>query len=407
MNLRDEDHLVKELAEDLSMWSHDHRKLNILAIDDDAADLEILRRTLGKITEWEIHFHAFQDPTEAWDHLEKLDLDLALLDFNIGTESGLDVLESIRSALEDLPIIMVTGCGSEEVAVKSLQMGASDYVVKETLSVSSLRRSISNALQKSTLIRSIRSYREHLEKTVDSLTQRNQHILAFYHTVAHELKTPLAAVREFLSLVSDGVAGPITQDQRTYLKLAEESTHQVKQIIHDLLDSARLETGKFSIHRRPESISNTIVQALAGVALTAKLKSLEIEHEIPETLPEVFIDKERIQQVLMNLLTNSIKFTPSGGQIRVEVTRCQKPGNLLEVTVTDTGVGLSEQQIEQVFEPFFQAENTDPRSTDTGLGIGLSISRDLVKLHGGDIWVESELGEGSRFCFTVPIHEGA
>src|SRR5262249_23738046 len=154
-------------------------------------------------------------------------IDLLFIDYMIGAETGLDALRDLRALNYSYPIILLTEHGSEDVAVQALKLGASDYLRKSTLSASALKKAISNSIQKGKLLQSLRNYRENLEQTLEVLSQRNQQILSFYHTVSHELKTPLASSMEFLSLVMEEVTGQISEEQFSCLKLALESLSQL------------------------------------------------------------------------------------------------------------------------------------------------------------------------------------
>ncbi len=239
-----------------------------------------------------------------------------------------------------------------------------------------------------------------LEQNKRELERRNAEINSFYHTLAHELKTPLAAAREFVAIVMDQIAGPVTADQREYLETARTCCDQIKSHIDDLLDMTRLETGKLALEQRHGSISQTIALALAATRSSAEQKEIVIRERIAANLPPVWADERRIAQVLSNLLGNAIKFTPSGGEIVVSA-RLAADGAFVRVDVFDNGVGIEAHHRERIFDRLYQVRDDDA-TIKGGLGIGLSLCREIVKLHGGAIMVDSEPGRGSTFSFTVP-----
>lgn len=240
-----------------------------------------------------------------------------------------------------------------------------------------------------------------LERNKNELERRNSEINTFYHTLAHELKTPLTAVREFVSIVMDQIAGPISDVQHEYLGTAKVCCDQIRTHIDDLLDMTRLETGKLALEQRCGSIAQVISLVVTASRSTAKEKQLVIREQVPSGLPPVFIDERRIAQALANLIGNAIKFTPPGGEIVVSARHAQDEGSVT-VTVADTGVGIEPHHLERIFDRLYQVRSDDA-TIRGGLGIGLSLCREIVRLHGRSIVVESAPGKGSNFTFSVPV----
>ncbi len=246
---------------------------------------------------------------------------------------------------------------------------------------------------------------EKYKQTIRRLVSQNTEIQLFYHTLSHELKTPLAAAREFICLVLDGLAGPLTDEQREYLGIARDSCDQLRLHVNDLLDVTRLETGKLSIHRQPVNLAALLERLSDTHRPDAERRQIEIRAVCAPDLPVVEVDGQRIQQVLTNLVGNALKFTPRGGQITLGAWRHPDHPDEVVVGVKDTGPGIPADQRERIFERLQQLEppHGEDASTRAGLGLGLYISRELVKLHGGRIWVDSNPGAGSHFQFTLPV----
>jgi PAS domain S-box-containing protein len=235
------------------------------------------------------------------------------------------------------------------------------------------------------------------------LQRRNQEVQAFYHTLSHELKTPLTSAREFVAIVMDGLAGPLTETQLEYLGIAKESCDQLRLYINDLLDVTRLETGKMSIEFQALSLAALVKRVVAMLAPAAAGKGISLSCDCQPDLPAIRLDQQRIQQVLTNLTTNALKFTPAGGQIRVSVSESPASPECLQVAVRDTGRGMPKDQLDLIFNRLYQLNDDNSSAKATrGLGLGLYICQELVQLHGGRIWVESEPGQGSTFTFTIP-----
>jgi signal transduction histidine kinase len=243
--------------------------------------------------------------------------------------------------------------------------------------------------------------RHRLEQTNQELHRRNAELQSFYHILSHELKTPLTAAREFVSIVLDGLAGSLSETQREYLGLVKDSCDQITLGLNDLLDASRVDTGKLSIAPRPTPMARVVSQAVAAMDLTARGKGIRVQQVMAPQLPDALIDERRIAQVLVNLLSNALKFTPAGGEITVRVgDDPQRPADI-RISVSDTGRGIPPAELGQIFDQLYQVRKDDA-TVQGGLGLGLYISQEVVRLHGGEIWVESTVDKGSTFSFTVP-----
>lgn len=225
--------------------------------------------------------------------------------------------------------------------------------------------------------------------------------------VSHELRSPLTAVYQCVTVLLDGLVGEMSADQREYLTIALRNVKQLKSMIGDLLDVARSKTGKLVVVPHETDLSKLIASAMDTVNANAQAKSLTLSSEIAEKLPSAYADPQRVQQVLVNLLDNAIKFTPAGGAIRLRAKTSEKADEsgaaFLEVSVSDNGCGIAPEDHERIFQQLYQVDqNIDQKRM--GLGLGLYISRDFVARMGGRIWVESRLGGGSSFSFTLPVY---
>jgi len=240
-----------------------------------------------------------------------------------------------------------------------------------------------------------------LERTNQILSQRNQEIQSFYHTLSHELKTPLTSAREFISIVIDGLAGPTNETQLEYLGIAKQSCDQLRACVNDMLDATRLETCKLGLELKPVCIAALVHRVVASMGRMVAEKQLNLSHEVDSGLAEIALDEHRMTQVLTNLLSNAIKHTPPGGSIVVKAGDAPSRSELLQVSVTDTGCGIAEHEQDRIFDRLYQVKAGDA-TTEQGVGLGLYLCRELVHLHGGNIWVESKSGHGSKFSFVLP-----
>ena len=375
--------------------------IRILLVEDDEDDHILIRDLLEEMgtptcaLEWARTFEAGLQLIHEHRH------DLYVLDYRLGAHTGIDLLRAGMASDPYITVLLLPGSGGELVAAEALRLGAADYMPKSLMSTKSLRRAIINALEKSQLRRSLAEHQQQVEHTNQVLTKQNQEIQRFYHTLAHELKTPLTAAREFTAIMLDGLGGPLTSEQEEYLHLSQDCLSQITNQVNDLLDITRLDTGKLSIRQQPEDLSLLISRVLAAMNTTAQHKSLTIAVSSQLDIPTVWIDQSRIMQVLTNLLSNAIKFTPSGGTITIETSDNPEDPSSVCLSVRDTGCGIAPEHLDHIFDRLFQVEEGHSR-VEGGLGLGLTITAEIVRLHGGQIAVHSQLGHGTRFIITIP-----
>lgn len=376
------------------------RSLTILSVEDDPSYVTLIERYLQEITECSIKLVVRPTISAAFSEFAQQQIDLVLLDYHLGSETGLTFLKAMKAAGHECPVIFVTGRGGEKVAVEALQAGATDYMSKGSVSPNSLRRAIRNAIEKAELQKLINSHRKNLEQSNSNLSRRNREIAGFYHTLSHELKTPLTSIREFTALVHDGVAGEVNETQREYLQIVLESTSQMARCINDLLDVTRLETGKLSIVLERADLGTLVRRVTQAMEPAARDRGIELSSVVDPDLPPALIDENRVGQVVRNLLDNGFKFTPKGGKVSVRVSEDQNDPAFLRVSVRDSGRGIAKEHLDRIFERLYQVLDRE-HATQAGMGLGLNICKELVQLHGGKMHVESEFGKGSTFSFTV------
>ena len=214
--------------------------------------------------------------------------------------------------------------------------------------------------------------------------------------IAHELRTPLSNIRGYVEAIRDRVVEP---DESTITTIDEEAT-LLSRLVDDLQELSIVEAGQLALEIQPEDPLALIQQATNANRTRAAARGVELDTRVPDSLPLVAIDYHRIGQVLRNLLDNAIAQTGQGGTVTLTATG---KGNMLEVAVSDTGAGIPEEDLPKIFDRFYRADKSRTRATG-GRGLGLTISKGLVEAHGGTMRVESELGEGSTFAFTLPVY---
>jgi two-component system sensor histidine kinase GlrK len=220
----------------------------------------------------------------------------------------------------------------------------------------------------------------------------------FFSTVSHELRMPLISIREGTNLLSEDLGESTTEKQRRLLAILSEESHRLIGLVNSLLDLSKMEAGMMTYEFQRASLEPLIDQSIKEISPLAEAKRISIESKIEGILPWVEIDSERILQVLRNLIGNAVKFTSDGGQVRA-LARPIHQG--VEVSVTDTGPGITEEGLTTIFNKFEQVSPVGS-SRAQGTGLGLAIVKHTIESHGGKVWAESKLGEGSRFIFVLP-----
>ncbi len=234
----------------------------------------------------------------------------------------------------------------------------------------------------------------------------------FLSTVSHELRTPLTSVIGYSEMLLEGLAGPLNPEQADYVKTVMEKGEQLLSIIQGILDISRIEAGGLTLDRSRFDVADAIKSALSTVTPGARRKKLQLSSELPESLPPLYADRDKVRQILINLLGNAVKFTPEGGRVvvRAEVAALRRAqdeacaGSLraLRIAVVDSGIGIPVEAMARIFDPFFQVDGSSTREYG-GTGLGLSIVKSFVSAHGGRVWAESSPGSGSTFFVTLPL----
>jgi two-component system sensor histidine kinase GlrK len=220
----------------------------------------------------------------------------------------------------------------------------------------------------------------------------------FFSSITHELRTPLSTIKMGIVLLKEGIEGPLTEGQRGLLKVLEKDTHLLIDLVNSLLDLSKMEAGMMRFQLEPKNIAPLIGQTVEEMGPLVEAKKIALEVSVTEALPVVKMDSERILQALRNIIGNAVKFTPEKGRVRVSARRADHG---VEVSVADTGPGIPAGNLITIFEKFQQTmiQGSQPVK---GTGLGLAITKQIITHHGGKIWAESELGQGSTFIFVLP-----
>jgi signal transduction histidine kinase len=253
------------------------------------------------------------------------------------------------------------------------------------------------ATQSALAIQNARLFREIADKS-RQLEVASQHKSEFLANMSHELRTPLNAILGFSEVLAQGMFGEVNEKQTEYLHDILESGRHLLSLINDILDLSKIEAGRMELEVSEFDLPQAIQNALTLIRERALRRGIALHHVIDDRVAGIRADERKVKQVLLNLLSNAIKFTPEGGRVDVGA---RLHDDVAEVSVTDTGIGIAPTDQDKVFEEFRQVGTADKKAEGTGLG--LTLSRKFIELHGGKIWVQSEVGRGSTFTFTLPV----
>jgi signal transduction histidine kinase len=251
------------------------------------------------------------------------------------------------------------------------------------------------------------SVRQHeLTEAAEALEQRRQEQLQFKDEflshVSHELRSPLTAIKQFSSILLDGLAGELNKKQHEYQEIVQKNIGQLQSMIDDLLEVTRLETGKLTVEPEVLAIASAVSDIVKTLEETARAKGVTLSCDLVADLPNIHADRTRLRQILIILLDNAIKFTADGGAVTIRARLLEQDPRFLLVEVSDTGCGISPAIAERIFDRLYQVAGGQPASRK-GLGLGLYICKELVTRQGGQIWVKSQEQKGSSFSFTLPV----
>ena len=368
------------------------KPLQVLVVEDNAGDARLLREMFSKEKPGNFQLTHLVRMSEALVHLERGGVDIILLDMGLPDGHGLDTVRRAQAVAPGVPVIVLTGLDDEALAAEAMKEGAQDYLIKGQIESRALPRALRHAIER------------HRMQAESDLMRINQLQFKdnFLSHVSHELRSPLNAIYQFVTILLDKIVGDLNPDQREYLEIVFRNVKQLQAMIDDLLEVTRGQGGKLTIELQATSVSEAIADAVDTLQGAAAAKQIRLSTNIAGNLPLVCADPTRVRQMLIILLDNAIKFTPLGGAVNVRAQLLDLDPNLLVLQVSDTGCGIAEGMTEQIFERLFQA--SDPAQAGRqGLGLGLHICKELVLRQGGRIWANSTAGQGAVLSVTLPV----
>ena len=385
--------------------------VKILVCDDDPAFRKLVQTYLRSADKGFVLEEAGQKE-EIQDALDKGGIDLVLMDIMMPEKSGIEWLDEIVEK-RIAPVVMVTGFGSEEIAVQSIHEGAIDYIPKDHLTKDRLLSTIEITLEtwkrkraedeKRKLSGELEAKNAELKKAMEhmaDLEEVTRMKTDFLSITSHELRTPLTPMKSQLQMLQEGYMGKLNKKQEKSIEVVLRNLTRLENLIGDILDISRIEAGRIKLSFDSMNLNDAVKEAIKMQEAFAKGKNIEISAKLAE-MPNIIGDAERLRQAIGNLLNNAIKFSEKTGKVIIETKRL---GENVQFSISDYGIGISKADQKKLFKPFTQIDSSMGRE-QVGTGLGLAIAKGIIQAHNGKIGAESELGKGSTFYFVIPINQ--
>lgn len=368
----------------------------ILVVDDE----EVLRYLLMlSLKEEGYEVDGAEDGEQAINIIQSRPYDLVLLDIKMPIVDGIGVLKFVKEHHPDTEVIMLTAFSDVNVAVECMKLGSSEFLTKP-VDPDALSARVRTVLRAQEAERAKQQAIEELERAKADFTAM----------LVHDLRSPLGGVKGALECIRDlGQGRTLDRPHYDLVQIGVPACEKMLDLINQILDLSKLEAGKLLLSKEKVDFSDIVEYISKSLQIPIKNKKLHLEQKLSSDLPRVDVDPDKIGQVLMNFVNNSIKFTPEGGTISIfaDVKETMEgshkgSGKQLVISVADTGAGISKEEFPLLFEKYKQTM-AGKTSKVKGTGLGLVINKRIIEAHGGKVWVESELNKGTSFHFTIPL----
>ncbi|MGK3962774.1 ATP-binding protein [Sorangium sp. So ce118] len=376
----------------------------LLIVDDERETLKALRRELRR----DYDVVVAESAEQGYALLRERPIQVVLSDQRMPGMSGTEFYAQVKADFPDTVRLLMTAYADTNAAIQAINDGGVYRFIPKPWDPPDLAGVLKDAFSQHERLSERKRLLSDLATRVDALEQANQQLDELNQrshelmgTAAHDLRNPIAAIQWFSTMLLAGAGAGRDDVQRHLLKIQANAEFTL-QLLEDLLDVTTLEHGNIALRTQDADLRGLIAAAVSLNEHSARRKGIEVAVEVPSELPRIRCDVERIEQVLSNLLSNAFKFSHPGTTVTL---RARRLGDAVEVTIEDQGLGIRPEEIGNLFCKF---RRTSTRSTagEKSTGLGLSICKNLVERHGGTIRVESELGRGTRVCFTLPLTAG-
>jgi signal transduction histidine kinase len=374
-------------------------KERILVVDDEESIREMVSKIITHIGHEAV---TARNGKEALEILRNKPFSILITDIKMPEMDGFELMKASRAELPDLYIICMTAHGASYTYTDVVTFGATDYITKP-FTIDEVRAKLNRVIRERNLISDLTQKSVELEGANAELKRLDQLKSSFISSVSHELRTPLTVIKEFISLMLEGYVGTLTEDQKEYLGIANKNIIRLTNLIETLLDFSRIESGKgLKLKFEPTPLIEVIEDASMTLSQQLGEKGIIFENRFDPETPLVLIDRNRLVEIFINLISNGIKFTPPGGKIIIDSRGLTEGRDYLKVVVADTGIGISTEDLPKIFDRFFQGQKTQAGIV-MGTGLGLAITKEIIEGHQGSIHAESKPGSGASFVFTLPL----
>ncbi|MDD5134723.1 MAG: response regulator [Phycisphaerae bacterium] len=394
--------------------SQTDRQVNVLIVDDDELDRKLVKLVLIKAAaQIRFNIETAQNMSEALAKLAEASFSIVLLDLNLPDSRGTETVKKVFEIAPDVPIVVLTGLDDEDAGLDAIRSGAEDYLVKGDSLEYTLVRTIRYAIERKRTESSILEAKQDLEKINARLlkaTKTAQEMAAeaeranaakseFLANMSHEIRTPMNAIIGFSEVLEEET---LTEQQKQYIKLILDSSRHLLGLVNDILDFSKIEAGQMNTESIECDVRALLENVESLIKPSVEKKNLQLKIECSDDVPIVIMtDPARLRQCLINLLSNSVKFTEQG-YVKIFAHKVSKDNNpFVEFAVSDTGIGIPAEKLGTIFDSFTQADGSTTRKYG-GTGLGLTITKQLAELMGGNVTTESQVGHGSTFKFLVP-----
>lgn len=370
-----------------------NERSTILLIEDNPDDALLIQELLADTGSASFDWVWAERLSEGLDRLATGKIDVVLLDLSLPDSHGLETFTTAQTQAPDVPIIMLTGLDDEELAVQAVQKGAQDYLTKNRLEGQLLVRSLRYAVERQNLLAEVVRQSRELTRVNEELQRSNKELEQFAYVASHDLQEPLRMVSSYVQILAEDYSGRLDQNAERFIGYVVDGATRMKVLIDDLLTFSRVGT-----QGRPFDAADCnyiIEQVLADQAPAIDSSGAMVTHG---QLPTVSGDATQLAQLLQNLVSNALKYRRDvAPRVHVDVETGKEAWVF---SVRDNGIGVAPHHYDRIFQMFQRLHH---RNEYPGTGIGLAVCHKIVERHGGRIWLESELGEGSTFYFTIPF----
>ncbi len=369
---------------------------NILVVEDDRLTRDLLREELHELG---YHTTFLESGKDAVSTVCDKTPDLILLDIMMPELDGYAVCEALRQdpRTMHIPIIFITAKDTHRDMIHGLTLGANDYILKP-FNIEVLAARIETQMRTKRLMDQVQKQNTELEKL--NTTTRE-----FLGMASHDLRTPVSVIQLIATTLLDEAAGPLSEAQKSLLSKLHQQNSYMSKLLGDLLNVAHIESGKIAMNIRLENINALLKENLSTLALLAKKKSIDFALDIDPSLPQVPIDKARFTEIIDNIVSNAIKFTPEHGRISVRTSKATGSEGHPDgacISIADTGVGMDAIDLDRLFREFSPV-GSKPTKGESSTGLGLFIAKKLTELHQGKLEVSSSKGVGTKFVIKLPL----